>query len=137
MSTLQFSKSESCTHKFLILSKGGCFRSAELWSVMATANCLAGDVDVSIHCERVDVTDMVTETNKRTFVEDITTKYGYTPPEDEMIFPIVIYNGRFIGKFKEGNDLFCSLLEANSLPRPISKTHPLHPDNFRKQTRSL
>ncbi len=121
MSTLLFSKSETTSrHNFLLLSIDGCSYCGELWDTMETAHSLSVDGYVSMQCEKVDVTDLVRKgpETKQKFVEAMKTKYGYqTAKNGRVMFPIVIYNGRYIGGYKEGNELFCTLMRAWTLKR--------------------
>jgi glutaredoxin len=109
---LDFSDSELPDHRFIVLSIEGCRYCDMLWEEME--NIHSTGLKASVRCQKMDVTDMVRHSpeRKELFVQGLELKSGYVRAENgRVMFPIVLYNGNYIGGYREGNHRFVTLMQ--------------------------
>lgn len=105
-------------HVFLILSLEGCEDCDRLYNDIHDAYDLisreprrTGAPAISIVIHKLDVT-CEGRSDKPKFVERLVREYQYKPRKDgRVIFPICVYNNKYIGQYKEGYGTFCSVVE--------------------------
>lgn len=109
-----FSLSEEALfeHHFQIYSLQGCDDCKKLVQAIHDAyQLISAEKDVPVYVEKFDVTAEV-KANKTAFVAKLIREHGYAVREDgRVLFPICVYNGRFIGHYRECYGKFCSIMD--------------------------
>ena len=100
-------------HHFEIYSLEGCGDCGRLFRAMKDAHQLIAQekTDIPIFVKKIDVTAEV-RANKAAFVAKMISDHGYAVREDgRVLFPICIYNGRYIGQYRQCYGKFCSIMD--------------------------
>lgn len=107
---------EEChRHVFIIYSLKGCTQCDSLFQAMKDAHALILSestlAEISVFIKKIDVTDKV-RSDKAMFVESMIDQFEYVARKDgKVMFPLCVYNGRFIGGYRECYGKFCSVMD--------------------------
>jgi hypothetical protein len=105
-------------HVILIFSLEGCKECDRLYQDISDAYDLIArearsphQPPISVLVRKVDVTAEA-RSDKAAFTAKMVQSYQYTPrAHGRLLFPLCVYNGRYIGQYKECYGKFCSVMD--------------------------
>ena len=99
-------------HQFTLLGLQGCIQCDKLFEAFAEAHrtCML-EKPISLVIRKIDATTSVFA-DKPLFVKKLIEEFDYLPREDGKVhFPVVIYNGKYLGGYREAYGKFASIVD--------------------------